>query len=313
MSFSIIIPLYNKALHIERAINSILNQKLKDFEIIIVNDGSTDNGEAIVKNKFGNDVNLITQKNQGVSAARNRGIEEAKNEYIAFLDADDEWLPDYLITIKFMIEKFPNCGAYATAIKTIRPNNTFHYPNLDKLQPQPWVGILPNFFELFQDGLVFYPSSVVIPKKIIKTVGGFPIGVKLSEDMVCWTKIAILFPIAFTTERMVIYHQEATNRSNIHKNLAEEPYVKIIFNAIEKDVIPNHLKKEAYELIAQKQIVKATENIFVGNQKLARRLLLSCNKTVKYKKKWIWWWFWSFFPSQMIRILLNIKSKSIRQ
>ena len=88
---SVVIPLYNKEKYIKRAIESVLNQTFQKFEIIVVNDGSTDKSAEIVQNIKDPRIRLINQKNAGVSAARNRGIQEAKYEYIAFLDADDFW------------------------------------------------------------------------------------------------------------------------------------------------------------------------------------------------------------------------------
>lgn len=92
---SVIIPLYNKAHTIVNTLNTVLNQTYHDFEVVIVNDGSTDNGVEVIKQNF-NDlrIRIINQKNAGVSAARNRGIQESRGKWISFLDADDEWMPN---------------------------------------------------------------------------------------------------------------------------------------------------------------------------------------------------------------------------
>ena len=99
--FSIVIPLYNKAHTIERTLSTVLNQSFKEFEVVIVNDGSTDNSEEVIRN-FTSDsrIKIINQENQGVSAARNKGVSLSSFEYVAFLDGDDEWLPDYLLKMK---------------------------------------------------------------------------------------------------------------------------------------------------------------------------------------------------------------------
>lgn len=97
---SVIIPLYNKAHTIVNTLNTVLNQTYQNFEIIIVNDGSTDNGIEVIKQNFNDSrIRIINQSNAGVSAARNRGIQESHGTWISFLDADDEWMPDYLETV----------------------------------------------------------------------------------------------------------------------------------------------------------------------------------------------------------------------
>jgi glycosyltransferase involved in cell wall biosynthesis len=313
MSFSVVIPLYNKALYIERALKSVLNQTSQDFEIIVVNDGSTDNGREIVENFHDPRVRLINQSNQGVSVARNRGVVAANKKFVAFLDADDEWLPEFLHNIQVLINNFPDCGAYAAAVQTIRSNGQKYFPNLNKLPPEPWIGILPNFFELFQDGLsAFIPSSVVVPRQVLMDVGGFPAGEKLFEDIVCWVNIAIRYPIAFNPKRLVIYHQEASNRSNIHKDLREAPFIQTVLEATKNGVMPRELQKEALEFIAQRQIFTASTNVMEGDPAYARQLLATCVKARKYKKKWLWWRMWASFPAGWPERLLVLKHKMIK-
>ena len=312
MSFSVVIPLYNKALHIERALTSVLNQTRQDFEIIVVNDGSTDNGQEIVEGIHDTRIKLINQTNQGVSAARNHGTEVANHKFVAFLDADDEWLPEFLDHIQVLINTFPSCGAYATAIQTIRPNGQKYLPSLNKLPPEPWIGILPNFFELFQDGLsVFHPSSIVVPKCILLEVGGFPAGAVLLEDITCWVKIAIRYPIAFNPKRLATYHQDATNRSNDHKNLYEAPFIRTIQESIGNGLMPRELRAEALEFLAQQQIFTAMENVMQGNPAQARHLLATCARTKKYRKTWLWWRFWASFPAGWPQKFLLLKQGMI--
>ena len=114
--FSVVIPLYNKANNIEITLTSLLNQDFTEFEIIIVNDGSTDDGVEVI-NRFTNDkrINIIHQENKGASAARNKGVSAAKYDYIAFIDGDDEWTPNYLSEIKKAIELFPDAAMFCTA------------------------------------------------------------------------------------------------------------------------------------------------------------------------------------------------------
>ena len=106
---SVVIPLYNKAYTVAHTLATVQAQTYTDYEIIVVDDGSTDGGADVVRSVCDSRIRLIMQANAGVSAARNRGISEARGEFIAFLDADDEWKPDYLSTQMQLVEKYSGC------------------------------------------------------------------------------------------------------------------------------------------------------------------------------------------------------------
>ena len=113
MIISVVIPLYNKEKKIEYTLKSVFTQTFQNFEIVIVDDGSTDNSVEEVEKFTDSRIRLIHQTNAGVSAARNRGIEAASGELIAFLDADDVWMPEYLATQYGLYQKYPECSVYA--------------------------------------------------------------------------------------------------------------------------------------------------------------------------------------------------------
>ncbi len=123
MQFSVVIPLYNKSQYINRALNSVLFQSIQDFEIVVIDDGSVDGGGDLVRKYADQRIRLIRQENQGASAARNNGYRVTRSEFVAFLDADDEWKPGFLEKIKELVEKFPNCGAFGTSFEIIDKNN----------------------------------------------------------------------------------------------------------------------------------------------------------------------------------------------
>src|SRR3546814_1127294 len=108
--FSVIIPLFNKGKHIESTLESVQAQTFEDFEVIVVDDGSTDSGPDVVRKFASARIRMITQANAGVSAARNRGVSEAKGENIAFLDADDIWTPQHLSELNRLIDAYPMRG-----------------------------------------------------------------------------------------------------------------------------------------------------------------------------------------------------------
>ena len=143
---SIIIPLLNKGPYIKRAIDSILAQEHQNFEIIVVDGGSTDNGPDIVKSIKDSRLKFIIQPTKGVSEARNFGVEKSHGSSIAFLDADDEWLPSHLSTLMRLLEKYPDAGAYSTTYKIFNTEGRLRWPKYRKIPPLPWEGLLPNYF-----------------------------------------------------------------------------------------------------------------------------------------------------------------------
>ena len=115
MKFSVVIPLYNKEKYIESTIRSVLDQSHQDLEVLVVDDGSTDGSLALAERFASDRVHIIRQENQGVSVARNTGIEHASGEFICFLDADDQWRPEYLATIDALTEQYPESDIFVTA------------------------------------------------------------------------------------------------------------------------------------------------------------------------------------------------------
>ena len=198
---SIVMPLYNKEQDVSRAINSVLSQTVTDLEIIVINDGSTDKGPDIVRNINDPRIRIIDQKNAGVSAARNRGIKEARSDLIAFLDADDEWKPDFLETILTLRKNYPNCSVFATNYIFRRKNNYSRSTIIRGLPRGFKEGILTDYFKIAsQSNPPLCSSTVAVTKKAIEAVGGFSEGVRSGEDLLTWARLAVQFNIAYTRE-----------------------------------------------------------------------------------------------------------------
>ena len=224
--FSIIIPLYNKAPYIEKALRSVQAQTFREFEVIIIDDGSTDNSFEIANQliaEFSKSTDAspplggfrgATQPNQGVSVARNNGVKLAKYPYICFLDADDWWAPTFLEEMKNLIEEFPNAGIYGTGYYIVKNGK-------NRIAP---VGV-PEGFEIGKiDYCKVYAKtlcmpltsiSVCIPKKVFDDEKGFKPSLKLGEDFDLWIRLALKYPVAFLNKPLAYYNQDvdAENRA----------------------------------------------------------------------------------------------------
>lgn len=216
MFFSIVIPLYNKEHQIADTLRSVFAQSFTDYEIVIVNDGSTDNSVTAVEAIDDPRIRLISQANAGVSAARNRGIEEARGKYIALLDADDLWHPDFLTTIADLIARYPKCDVFATRYDFTdefgnkKPSiiNNFPFNGKD--------GILSNYFEVaINSDAPLWTSVVVTSKNALQSVGGFPVGITSGEDLLTWARLACRFKIAFSQTVCATYYTPTTGPTGI--------------------------------------------------------------------------------------------------
>lgn len=198
--FSVVIPLYNKEAHITQTLHSVLQQSFGNFEVIVVDDGSKDGSLRAAQSIGDPRLKVYSKKNGGVSEARNFGIKRAQNEYIAFLDADDCWEPNYLEEMAKLIARYPNCGLYASAYKRVTRRKVIFIGN------QVMEGIVDDYFKARLQHRIPWSSAVIVRKNVLDAIGGFPIGMISGEDDYTWSKIAMNYKIAFTPKILAIYN-----------------------------------------------------------------------------------------------------------
>ncbi len=207
--YSIIIPLYNKADYIEMALNSVLSQTFKDFELIIINDGSTDNSfEVLTKFDFkAIDYQIINQVNAGVSTTRNNGVKFAKYSYIAFLDADDWWEPTFLEEMSNLIFDFPDAGIYGSGYYIVKGN----------IRSEDTIGVdkkfnrgIINYCEVYAKTLCMplWTGATIVKKKVFEHENGFKPNLKMGEDFDLWIRIALKYPVALIKKPLSNYNQD---------------------------------------------------------------------------------------------------------
>ena len=216
---SVVIPLYNKEKSITTTLESVFAQSYTDYEIIVVDDGSTDNSAAVVqsiisKRPMSNvkcQIRLISKPNGGVCSARNRGIEEARGEYIALLDADDQWDKDYLSEQVRMMREFPKAAMWG--INYAEMYNGRLVRQLATGLPEGYRGYVENYFQMpNRVSDLFCSSNVVIRKDVFEKVGMFDERIKYAEDSDMWYRIIATHPVAFYDQYMVFYRWDAENR-----------------------------------------------------------------------------------------------------
>ncbi|WP_312789817.1 glycosyltransferase [Sphingobacterium sp.] len=212
--FSVVIPLYNKEKQIQKTLDSVLNQTFTDFEIVIVNDGSIDRSVEIVKSVNDPRIRLINQKNGGVSAARNRGVKEAKNKWIAFLDADDLWKKNKLETYANIINTKTDISWIISGYNSIRGNNRINYVYSHN---GPFIDGLDDL----NNGLSIQTSTVVVPRDYFINDDKlfFKEGINNSEDREVWIRLLFRYPNAYyiqeaLTEYLIDLSGQSLNTSN---------------------------------------------------------------------------------------------------
>ena len=242
---SVIIPTYNRLPMLREAIHSVLKQDFEDFELIVVDDGSTDGTVEEIK-KFGGRVRLLQHpENRGVSAARNRGILHAKGKYVAFLDSDDQWTKGKLKIQVTFLDDNPHYSLCYTDEIWIRRGKRVN-PMVKHAKYSGWI------FEKCLPLCIISPSSVMMRKTLFSKVGLFDEALPVCEDYDFWLRISARFPVFFINRKLIIkrggHSDQLSNRSwgNDHyrvialEKLLSEPYI----TQEEREMILKEMKKK---------------------------------------------------------------------
>ena len=224
---SVIIPLYNKELSVGRAIKSVLAQHFSNFELLIIDDGSTDQSFARAAEFSDPRIRLIRQSNQGVAAARNQGMLHACSNYLCFLDADDQYLPEFLSQIAGLIRRAPSAALYSCRFDVVDERGQLMQLSSD-FEPE-FAGVVPDFFTAYkQNRSLICASSFAIRRELLQAIGGFPAGIRIGEDIFVWLQAALTGPVFYSAKTAVVVYQNAENRT-IHQQTQELAWHLIYF------------------------------------------------------------------------------------
>jgi len=263
---SIIIPVYNSNKTISKTIDSVKNQSFKNFEAIIINDGSTDNSIKIINEKIKNDNRfiLIDQSNYGVSAARNVGIKKSRYNYIAFLDADDEWDNKYLEIISLSIKEYPNYVGYGTYYRRILKYGSEDLKITERFEENKYISLSSVVTHLINGDLPFFTSSIVIKKDTLFHAGLFNKEINCGEDILTWIKVSTLGKIIIYAKNCVNYNITIqSNGLSRRKNDKNDFFRKEIINMsdiltrtqIKKLLSAWHYARYLNSLVTQKRFI----------------------------------------------------------
>ena len=245
MRFSVILPLYNKAPYVAKAIDSILAQTFTDYELIIMDDGSKDDSYEVASKAIEGhcrNCRLIRQKNAGVSMARNNGVAASKGDYLCFLDADDWWDPGFLEEMSRLINAFPDAGIYGTnytIVNETRRKTRVAQIGVEKGFEKGYI----NYCQVYAKTM-YMPlctDTVCIPRSVFEEMSGFHKGVILGEDFILWVRIALKYKVVFINKPMAYYNQDV---DGINRGVGRihNPRDHMLWNlgSLEEEEVCNH-------------------------------------------------------------------------
>ena len=314
MTFSVIMPLYNKAPYVEKAIRSVLEQTYPHYELIVINDGSTDNSAEIAEKLLEGVANakFINQQNSGVAVTRNNGVAMAKGEYICFLDADDWWDISFLQEMNKFIIEYPEAGIWGTNYWYVKKGMT---RLMNQNIPNGYIDFCKEHSTLAQ---VLWTGSVCILKTVYKEMNGFKPFLKLGEDFDLWIRVALKYKVAYLNKPLTYYNQNVdtltrgTGKLHHPKNnmlwnldyLEEEektnPHYKQLIDRLRVYGLFNYYLSKEYHVLAKQEL----EKVDWSKQTLSIRKQYS--KPIWYLRiKRVIISFLSFIKQKLIRLLIK--------
>jgi glycosyltransferase involved in cell wall biosynthesis len=209
---TVVIPLYNKQNYVGKTLESVLNQSFTNFEVVLINDCSTDNSFAVVAAFDDSRIKLLSHsKNQGLSATRNTGIKNATSKYIALLDADDLWKPDFLKEIYQLITSFPDAHLFATNYEEIIDDKITILPanGAEKLLKN---GLINDYFEISLQQPLYCPSSFCVKKEVFENIGFYNEKITYGEDVDFNIRANLVYKLVYSTCTLTQYHTVSENQ-----------------------------------------------------------------------------------------------------
>jgi glycosyltransferase involved in cell wall biosynthesis len=305
---SVAIPLFNKAAYVAESVKSALSQSFADFEIIVVDDGSTDGGIETLGQFSDQRLRIIRQDNAGPAAARNRAIAQARAPFVAFLDADDVWLPDHLLHLSELQKRFPQAMLFG---------NAFVESASDKVSVPPTEPIQYRLIEDFFSesafaGAPFYTSSCMVSRARSIEVGCFPVGDYCGEDIALWILIAADAPVAVSNYIGCQYRRNSGSLSyQSSYRLAEPICISILAKMLaSRSDWPAERRNAAQEYYNRLALVQCLDCLRMGDVKAAKNFLKLSARTQAHRKRWMQAKFMTSIPHPIRSFVFQFRRQS---
>lgn len=275
MKFSVIVPIYNKANTVAAALESIYAQSFADFEVILVDDGSTDDLVKAIEPLQSPKLQLIRQENGGVSVARNTGISYARGEYICFLDADDLWTADHLQTIYDLTVKYPQAGMFVTSNavitaegKTLCSSDALKGYDAD-FETDDFLGLLNST----SYGII-NTNSVGVRRAVLEHQGiRFEPGIRIGEDSDVWYRLGLKNKVAISKKETTMYRREFSSATNVSSHVQDWIFSRREQALLADREISDQAKKSLINLIDRYKMTSSREYMAAGQRKAAKQVL----------------------------------------
>lgn len=262
---SVIIPTYNRAAVLERAISSVLDQSFKDFELIVVDDGSTDSTSEVVSG-FDGALKVLRQPNRGVSAARNLGIASSSGPLVAFLDSDDSWMPDKLAKQVASFTGYSAGFICHTDEVWLRNGKTVSQKAIHRKQGG-------TFFQRALERCLISPSSVMIGRELLDKVGWFDENLRAAEDYDLWLRITAFHEVQFIPEPLVVKYGGEANQLSVTTTAIDRFRVRAIVKILADPLLARDYRAAAVAELIRKCRIVAAGCAKRGNQQEAETYL----------------------------------------
>ena len=289
--FSVVIPLYNKGPYIGCTLASVLAQDRPDLEVIVVDDGSQDDGPARVRQCADPRVRLLQQANAGVSAARNHGIAASRGQWVCLLDADDWVDPGYLSALMRAHERHPEADVLATDYERVAHTPGAWPPDWRSPAPTGRIELIARLARQWMEGPTLSSSSVAVRRsRLIALQPCFVVGESMGEDLDLWFRLAEHSTIAIVRETRVAYRvavEGSLSGRHALGTFREPLFLQRLQEHLRSGAVPAHLRADTRWLIAQQRLSLAREALQSGQRRLALRWLARAGYAMRGRR----WWF----------------------